>query len=220
MSSRTNFMPHEVHAYLVAHSVHEIPVQVALREETKKLPMAGMQISPEQGQFLGWLVRLLGVRRALEVGTFTGYSALCVALAMPKDGRLVCCDTSREWTAIGERHWSLAGVRDRIDLRVAPAIDSLAGLIAEGAAGTIDFMFIDADKTNYAAYYERGLALLRPGGVIGVDNTLWGGKVADPAVTTDDTVALRQFNRLVHADARVDASMLPIGDGLTLIRKK
>jgi predicted O-methyltransferase YrrM len=220
MSSKTNFLPEAVHAYLVAHSVHEVEAQRALREETAKLPMAGMQISPEQGQFLGWLLRLVGARQVIEIGTFTGYSALCMALALPEGGRIVCCDRKREWTAVGERYWREAGVADRIDLRIGPALDTVLGLVAEGAAGRFDLAFIDADKTGYADYYERCLILLRPGGIIAIDNTLWSGSVADPGIDTDDTKALRALNAKIHSDGRVDAVMLPIGDGLTLARKK
>jgi caffeoyl-CoA O-methyltransferase len=179
-----------------------------------------MQVSPEQGQFMALLVRLLGARRCLEVGTFTGYSALACALALPPDGRLVTLDISAEWTAVARRHWLDAGVADRIDLRLGPAAGSLAALLAEGAADSFDFAFVDADKTGYDAYYELALQLVRPGGLIAFDNVLWSGRVADPNAQDADTTALRALNRKLHADARVDLSMLPIGDGLTLARRR
>ena len=179
-----------------------------------------MQISPAQGAFMAFLVRLLGVKRALEVGTFTGYSALVVAEAMPKDGRLIACDVSEEWTAIGRPFWERAGVAEKIDLRLAPATETLDGLLAAGDAGAFDFAFIDADKANYDAYYERCLRLLRTGGVIGIDNVLWGGSVANEAANDADTLAIRALNAKVRDDTRVDLSMLPIGDGLTLVVKR
>jgi caffeoyl-CoA O-methyltransferase len=179
-----------------------------------------MQISPEQGQFMALLVELIGARRILEVGTFTGYSALAVALALPPDGRVITCDINEEMTAIARRYWAEAGVADKIDLRLAPAIDTLDELLAEGQAGQFDFAFIDADKTNYLAYYERTLELLRSGGLIAIDNVLWNGAVADPERQDDDTSAIRALNEAVHADDRVSLSLLPISDGLTLARKR
>jgi predicted O-methyltransferase YrrM len=220
MSTRTLFMPDSVHEYLVANSVHETAEQRALRAETAKLPNAGMQISPEQGQLLGVLVRLVGATRCIEIGTFTGYSALTVALALPASGRIVCCDVSETWTTTARRYWEKAGVAGKIDLRLAPALTTLDALLAGGEAESYDFAFIDADKQNSAAYYERCLKLLRRGGLIAVDNTLWGGSVADPAEKDSGTIALRDFNRLVHEDSRVDAALVPIGDGLTLARKR
>ncbi len=219
MSSRTLSMTDSLHAYLVDVSVKETDVMRRLRETTAEMPMARMQISPEQGALMGWLTSLLGVSRAIEVGTFTGYSALAVASAMPAGGRLVCCDVSEEYTSVGKPFWEEAGVASKIDLRIAPASDTLGALIEEGGAGTYDFAFIDADKGGYDTYYERCLTLLRPGGVIAVDNVLWGGAVADPENTEDSTVALRALNAKIKDDPRVSAVMLPIGDGLTLARK-
>ena len=209
-----------LYRYLVDHSVREPEVLRELREETAKLPMAGMQIGADQGQFMGLLAKIMDAKRCIEVGVFTGYSALAVALALPPDGRIVACDVSAEWTAIAHRYWKKAGVDDKIDLRLAPALQTLDHLIAQGEEGRYDFAFIDADKGNYLAYYERCLRLLRPGGLIAVDNTLWSGDVADPANTRPDTVALRAFNDALHVDDRVDLAMLPLGDGLTLARKR
>jgi caffeoyl-CoA O-methyltransferase len=191
-----------------------------LREATMNMPHGGMQISPEQGQLMGFLIRLTGARRAIELGTFTGYSALSVMLAMPSDGRLVACDTSKEWTDVARRFWREAGVEERIDLRIGKGVATLDTLIAEGGTGTYDFIFIDADKKNYDAYYERALVLLRPGGVIGLDNTLWSGRLIDESLNDPATVALRALNRKIHDDKRVDLAMLPIGDGLTLVHKR
>jgi len=207
-------------AYIRDTTMHEAPILGRLREETAKLPMGMMQISPEQGQFMQLLVRLTGVRRYLEVGTFTGYSALAVALAMPADGHAVCCDINAQWTAIGRRFWDEAGVAARIDLRLAPGMETLAKLRAGGDEGGFDLAFIDADKTNYAAYYAHCLALVRRNGLILVDNVLWGGKVADPAIDNEDTRAIRALNSRVAGDARVEASLLPIGDGLLMVRKR
>ena len=179
-----------------------------------------MQVGPEQGQFMALLVELLGARNALEVGTFTGYSALAVALALPEDGRLVACDVSEEWTAIGRRYWEEAGVAHKIDLRLAPAVETLDALLAEGCGGTFDFAFIDADKEGYDAYYERALELMRPGGLVVLDNTLWRGKVADPTISDADTEALRALNTKLAGDERVTLSLLPVGDGVTLARKR
>ena len=183
-------------------------------------PAHRMQVSPEQGAFMQLLVKLLGARWTLEVGTFTGYSALVVAEALPDDGRVIACDVSEEWTSVGRPFWERAGVADKIDLRLKPAVDTLEELIASGDAGSFDFAFIDADKVNYDAYYERCLTLLRRGGVIGIDNVLWGGRVADERVRDDDTRAIRALNAKVNTDDRVDATMLPIGDGLTLAVKR
>ena len=179
-----------------------------------------MQLSPEQGQLLAFLVELTGVGKAIEVGTFTGYSTLCVASGLPSDGKLIACDISQEWTAIGRRYWQEAGVADKIDLRIAPATKTLKNLVDSGETDSFDFALIDADKENYALYYERILELLRVGGLMLIDNVLWGGKVADPANSDDITVAIRAFNRKVHQDDRVSLSMLPIGDGMTLARKR
>ena len=220
MSNRTIDLTDTLYDYLLSVSLRETDLQRRLREETSTLSMARMQISPEQGQFMALIARLVAARRCLEVGVFTGYSSLAVALALPEDGRIVACDVSEEWTAIARRYWAAAGVADRIDLRLAPAIDTLDALIAAGDAGTYDLAFIDADKTSYLAYYERALVLLRPGGLLMTDNTLWSGRVADPEVGDADTVALRHYNEHLHRDARIDLSLVPIGDGLTLARKR
>ena len=220
MSNRTIDLTDSLYDYLLSVSLRETDLQRRLREETAALPMARMQISPEQGQFMALLARLTDARRCLEVGVFTGYSSLAVALALPDDGRIVACDVSEEWTAIARRYWAAAGVAGRIDLRLAPALDTLDALVAAGGAGTYDLAFIDADKTAYLDYYERALLLLRPGGLLMTDNTLWSGRVADPEVGDADTVALRHYNEHLHRDARVDLSLVPIGDGLTLARKR
>jgi predicted O-methyltransferase YrrM len=183
------------------------------------MPHAGMQISPEQGQFMALLARLIDAKRTLEIGVFTGYSAMSVALALPPGGKIIACDVSEEWTAMARRHWEKAGVAGKIDLRLAPALQTLDKLIADGAAGTFDFAFIDADKSNYPGYYERCLALVRRRGLIAVDNTLWSGAVADPGNDERDTLAIRAFNDAVHKDDRVEMSLLPVGDGLTLALK-
>ncbi|HET7562893.1 MAG TPA: class I SAM-dependent methyltransferase, partial [Rhodanobacteraceae bacterium] len=205
--------------YLLAHSLREHPEQTALRAATRAHPLGGMQISPEQGQFMQLLVKLIGARRCIEIGTFTGYSALTVALALPPDGRILACDVSEEYTAVGKPFWQRAGVADKIELVIAPAAGTLDARLAAGQAGHYDFAFIDADKAAYDGYYERCLKLLRQGGLIGFDNTLWGGAVARPA-EDDDTRALQALNEKLHADERIDIAMLPIGDGLTLARKR
>ena len=220
MSNRTLEMTDAVYDYLLDVSLREDALLAKLREETLAHPMAAMQISPEQGQFMALLVRLLGAVRCVEVGVFTGYSSLCVARALPEDGTIVACDVSEEYTAIARRYWAEAGVSERIDLRLAPALETLDGLLADDGAGCFDFGFIDADKENYLAYYERLLRLVRPGGLIAVDNTLWSGRLAETPAgdDTDDTRALRAFNRALHTDDRIDLSLVPIGDGLTLAR--
>ena len=220
MSERTLGLDERLYRYLLEHSLREHPVQRELREATLKMPHGGMQISPEQGQLMALLVRLLGARRTIEIGVFTGYSALSVALALPPDGRIVACDVSEEWTSMARRYWKKANVAERIDLRLAPALETLDALIAAGEAGRYDFAFIDADKSNYPGYYERSLVLLRKGGLIAVDNTLWSGAVADPSNQERDTLAIRTFNDKVHSDARVDVSLVPIGDGFTLALKR
>jgi predicted O-methyltransferase YrrM len=220
MSQSTLSLTPSLHRYLLEHGLREPAILARLRAVTAALPTANMQIAPEQGQFLQLLVRTLGARRCIEVGTFTGYSSLAVALALPGDGRLVACDVSAEWTQVARQFWREAGVDSRIDLRLQPALRTLDELLAEGHASAFDFAFIDADKTNYCAYYEKVLDLLRPGGLICVDNVLWNGAVADPSVNDADTQALRAFNELVHRDERVDLSMLPLGDGLTVLRKR
>jgi predicted O-methyltransferase YrrM len=220
VTRRTNHLPEELHAYLLHVSVREPPVLTRLRDETASLEVARMQIGPDQGQFMALLVELMGARTALEVGTFTGYSALAVALALPDDGRLIACDVSEEWTSIGRRYWEEAGVAHKIDFRLAPALETLDGLLEEGGAGSFDFVFIDADKDGYDAYYERALELIRTGGHIALDNTLWEGKVLDPAVTDGDTEAIRAINTKLASDERVTLSLVPVGDGLTLARKR
>ena len=220
MGRQTLQLSDAVYQYLQDHSLRETTVLRRLREETATLKEARMQLSPEQGQLLTFLAELTGARKAIEVGTFTGYSALCVASALPNDGCLIACDVSETWTAIGQRYWEEAGVDRKIDLRIAPALETLDELLAAGEAGSYDFALIDADKENYKAYYERILLLLRSGGLLLVDNVLWSGKVADPDHTEESTLAIRAFNRKVHADDRVSLSMLPIGDGMTLVRKR
>ena len=221
MSSHTIELTDTVYDYLLKQGTRESAVARDLRAHTLAATRAHrMQVSPEQGAFMRWLVRLLGARRTLEVGTFTGYSALVVAEALPDDGQLIACDVSEEWTAIGRPFWERAGVAHKIDLRLKPAVDTLDEMIDAGEAGSFDFAFIDADKANYDAYYERCLTLLRRGGVIGIDNVLWGGRVADERAQDEDTRAIRALNLKVNDDHRVDAAMLPIGDGLTLAVKR
>ena len=219
MSDRTLNLDDALYQYLLEVSLREHPVLAKLRALTHQHPLARMQISPEQGQFMALLVKLIAARRTLEIGVFTGYSALAVALALPQDGCIVACDVSREYTDVARTYWEKAGVAAKIDLRLAPAVDTLDGLIAAGHAGRFDFAFIDADKTSYDAYYERCLTLLRQGGLIAIDNVLWGGRVAHPA-EDDDTAAIQALNRKLHGDARIDLSLLPISDGLTLARKR
>ena len=220
MSTRTIAIDDRLHDYLLSVSLREPPLLRRLREETARLPEARMQLSPEQGQLMAFLVEALGVRRALEVGVFTGYSSTCVALAMPEDGRLVACDVSDEWTRVARRYWREAGVEQRIELRLGPALTTLEALMAEGASGTFDFAFVDADKEHYVDYYERCLQLVRPGGVIAFDNVLWSGRVADPADTAATTVAIRALNDRLRDDERVSLTLVPIGDGLTLARRR
>jgi predicted O-methyltransferase YrrM len=220
MSNRSIALTDSLYDYMNRVSLREPPLLLELREETARMTQRGMQISPEQGQFMALLARLTGARRCLEVGVFTGYSSLVTALALPDDGCIVACDVSEEWTAVARRYWQRAGVAHKVDLRLAPALQTLDSLLAGGEAGAYDFAFIDADKTGYLGYYERVLSLLRPGGLLLVDNTLWGGRVADPEVTDADTAALRHFNEVLHRDERVDLSLLPVGDGLTLARRR
>ncbi len=219
MSKRTLLADDGLYDYVLAHSLREHPEQAALREATRSHPRAGMQIAPEQGQFMAMLARLMGARRAIEIGVFTGYSALSVALALPEDGRLLACDISDEYTQIGIPFWQRAGVAHKIDLRIAPAARTLQACLDAGEAGLHDFAFIDADKTGYDTYYELVLQLLRPGGLVVVDNTLWGGAVARPA-DGEDTRALQALNAKIHADPRVDMVLLPFSDGVTLARKR
>jgi predicted O-methyltransferase YrrM len=220
MTRRTKPLSNEVHDYLLSVSLREPDVLRELREETAGLERSEMQIGPEQGQLMALLVELIGARRTLEIGTFTGYSALVVALALPPDGRVLACDVSEEWTSIARRYWAKAGVSEKIDLRLGPAVETLEGLLAEGQHDQFDFAFIDADKASYDAYYELCLQLVRPGGLIAVDNVLWSGKVADASVTDADTEAIRRLNAKLSSDERVTLSLLPVGDGLTLARKR
>lgn len=219
MPNRTVNMTDRLYDYLLDASVKESDILKRLREETAQLPQSGMQISPDQGQIFAFLIQLIGARKALEVGTFTGYSATAVAIALPPDGKLICCDVSAEWTSVGKRYWSEAGVADKIDLRLGPAVETLDALIAAGESGSFDFAFIDADKTGYDDYYERSLKLIRANGVIAIDNVLWQGNVADPEHMDESTEALRAIARKVRDDDRVSACMLAIGDGVTLARK-
>jgi len=220
MANRPTAWSEAVKDYLAVMGARETVPMRRLREKTAPLAEAGMQIGPDQGQFLGFLIKLTGARRALEIGTFTGYSALAVASALPADGTLLCCDVSERWTSIGRPHWREAGVEGKIDLRLAPATETLSKLLAEGAAHSFDFAFIDADKTNYDAYYEACLKLVRPGGLIAIDNVLWSGSVADPANTSPETLALKALNAKIQSDERVDMALVSLGDGLTLARPR
>ena len=221
MSRRSLNLDDTLYAYLLEHSLREHPAQAALREATRTWPRAGMQIAPEQGQLIGLLIRLLGARRAIEVGVFTGYSALTAALALPADGHLLACDINDADTRLGQPHWLAAGVAHKIEFVVAPAAQTLAARLAAGQAGSYDFAFIDADKSGYDTYVELCLQLLRPGGLLAIDNVLWGGAVARPAEADDaDTRALQALNAKLHRDERIDLVMLPIADGLTLARKR
>ena len=219
MSGRLLPLTDSLQSYVDERS-REHPVLAELRAATAGMPHAQMQIGAGQGAFMALLVKLLGARRTIEIGVFTGYSSLAVALALPEDGRLIACDINEEWTSMARRFWEKAGVARKIDLRLAPAQATLDALIAGGEAGSFDFAFIDADKSRYMAYYERCLTLLRAGGLIVVDNTLWSGAVADPSVNDEDTKAIRAFNDAVHRDERVAMSLLPIGDGVTLAIKR
>lgn len=220
MSNRTITMTDALYDYLLQVSLREPPVLRRLRAVTSRRPHAGMQISPEQGQFMALLVGLIGARRCIEVGTFTGYSSISVALALPPRGRIICCDVSEDYTSIARKFWREAGVDKKIELRLAPAKQTLDDLLRKGQAGKFDFAFIDADKENYGAYYERVLKLLRPGGLVAIDNVLWGGSVLDPKDQSVDTKAIRAFNKKLKSDKRVSLSLVPIGDGLTLARKR
>jgi len=220
VSNQTINVTDEIYRYILDVSLREPPILAELRRRTADHPRMTMQISPEQGQLMALLVRLSGARRCLEIGVFTGYSSLAVALALPADGRVVACDVSEEYTRMARDFWSRAGVEDKIQLHLAPALETLDDLLVQGQAGAFDFAFIDADKGNYLAYYERSLELLRPGGLIAVDNTLWSGRLVAPAADDADSIALDAFNRQLHGDERVDLSLVPIGDGLTLVRKR
>ena len=220
MSNRTINLDDRLFNYLVQQSLIEPEIPCQVRQETALRNMAVMQISPEQGQFMAMLMKIIGVRRAIEVGVFTGYSSLSMALAMPNDAEIIACDINREWTSVARRYWQEAGVEHKISLYLRPALETLDELLLDGQAELFDFAFIDADKTNYCDYYEKCLRLIRPGGVIAIDNVLWDGAVADENQTDDDTVAIRQLNDMIFRDERVDISLIPIGDGLTLARRK
>jgi len=218
MLTKSFWMTEPLDNYIVQNWLREPDVLRRLREETAQMPNAGMQISPDQGQFMSLLVKLIGARRYLEIGVFTGYSSLAVALALPEDGQVVACDVSEEYTSMARRYWQEAGVAGKIDLRIAPASQTLKVLADEGTS--FDFAFIDADKSGYRDYYERALTLLRPGGLIAIDNVLWAGRIVDMKKTDPDTLALRDLNAALTADERIDLALVPIGDGLTLARKK
>lgn len=220
MSNRTIVMNDPLYEYLLATSLREPPLLKRLRDETAKHPRATMQISPEQGQFMQLLAKLMGAHRCIEVGVFTGYSSLCVALGLPADGYILACDVSEEFTAVARLYWKEAGMERKIELKLAPALETLDGRLKAGEVGSYDLAFIDADKSNYSGYYERILKLLRPGGLVLVDNVLWSGAVIDKKDKSEDTAAIRAFNEALQKDERVDVSMLPIGDGLTLARKR
>jgi caffeoyl-CoA O-methyltransferase len=220
MSRSSITLTPDLYAYLLSASLRESDLQRRLREETARHPEASMQISPEQGQFMALLVQLIEARLTLEIGVFTGYSSLTTALALPPEGRLVAPEQDPDVVRTAQRYWAEAGVEQKIDLRLGPALDTLEELLDEGLAGQFDFAFIDADKANLPAYYERCLELVRPGGLIGIDNTLWSGRVADPADEEPDTEVIRRLNANLHEDTRVDLSLLPVGDGLTLLRRR
>ncbi len=220
MSSRSITLDDRLYDYLHSNSLREPKVLAELRAETAALPEHMMQISPEQGQFMGLLLRLMAARRVIEVGTFTGYSSTAMAMALPADGRVLCCDVSEKYTAIARKAWQKAGVAEKITLKLAPAVETLDAEIKAGRGGHYDFCFIDADKSNYDNYYERALVLLRAGGLIAIDNVLWSGAVADQSDQSEDTVSIRRLNAKLKDDRRIDLSMLPIGDGLTLAMKR
>ncbi|MEG5042356.1 MULTISPECIES: class I SAM-dependent methyltransferase [unclassified Microcoleus] len=220
MANSTLGLENQLYNYLLSISLREPDILASLREETAKHPMGMMQIAPEQGQFMELIVQLMGATKTLEIGVFTGYSSLCVALALPPNGQIIACDVSEEYTAIARRYWEAAGVANKISLQLGPAINTLDKLIAEGQAGTFDFAFIDADKENYEAYFERSLQLVRNGGLIVIDNVLWSGRVADPQVQDESTTAIRTFNDKLRNDPRVTLSVVPIADGLTLALKR
>ena len=219
MPKQTLGLEKSLYDYLLSVSLREPTILSQLRQETAQMPRSIMQISPEQGQFMALLVKLIGAKKTLEVGVFTGYSSLVVALALPADGKIVACDVSEEYTSVARRYWQQAGVADKIDLHIAPALETLDNLLTAGEAGTFDFAFIDADKGNYDNYYERSLELIRPGGLIALDNVLWSGKVADTEIQDNQTNKIRALNRKLHQDSRITLSLVPIADGLTLAMK-
>ncbi|MBT9313970.1 class I SAM-dependent methyltransferase [Leptothoe spongobia] len=221
MSTQVLSLTEDLYNYMLSVGVRDSKLLQQLREENAQHPRAVMQIAPEQGQFMGLLVQLLGVKKALEIGVFTGYSSLIVAMALPEDGQLIACDISDEYTAMARKYWEKAGVAHKVDLRIAPALDTLDQLITEGHSNSFDFAFIDADKSNYDNYYERALQLLRPGGLMAVDNVLWSGRVAEPTAQQDNrTKHIHALNQKIHADQRVSMSLVPIADGLMLAMKR
>lgn len=220
MATRTLPLSDRLYQYMLGTSLREPNVLTRLREETARMPEQDMQIAPEQGQFMAMLVRLLGARRTLEVGVFTGYSALVVALALPEDGRVVACEINEAYAAVARRYWREAGVAHKIDLRMAPAAETMDALLRAGEAGTFDFAFIDADKVRYDTYYERALQLVRPGGLVVIDNVFRHGRVTDPAATDDETQAMRMLNAKLLRDDRVYLSTIPMADGITLVMKR
>jgi len=219
LSNRTLSVDDRLYDYMLCVSVDESELLSQLREETQSVEWSIMQIGPEQGQFMSLLVRLTNAKRALEIGTYTGYSSICIATALPDDGELICCDNSDEWTSLARKYWKLTGLENKISLHLQDALETLQALLDDGQAGSFDFIFIDADKQNYQTYYEQSLKLLRRGGLIAVDNTLWSGHVADPENTEPGTRAIRSFNEALSNDTRVKISLVPIGDGLTLVYK-
>ena len=219
MTNKSLALDDTLYDYILSVSLRDSELLKQLREEIARLPMGIMQIAPEQGQFMALLVKLIGAKKTLDIGVFTGYSSLVVALALPEDGKVIACDIDEKYTDIGKPYWEQAGVSHKIDLRIAPASETLDKLIDAGHENTFDFAFIDADKRNYNNYYERALKLIRPGGLIAIDNVLWSGRVADPEDTDKRTVAIREFNEKLHQDERVDISLVPIADGLTLAMK-
>ena len=219
MSKQTLGLEQNLYDYLLSISLREPAILTQLRQETAEMPRSIMQIAPEQGQFMALLIKLIGAKKTLEVGVFTGYSSLVVALALPADGKIVACDVSEEYTSVARRYWQQAGVADKIDLHIAPALETLDNLLTTGEAGTFDFAFIDADKSNYDNYYEQCLELIRPGGLIAIDNVLWSGKVADTEIQDNQTNKIRALNRKLHQDSRITLSLVPIADGLTLAMK-
>ena len=220
MFKNTLGLPDPLHDYILDNSLKELSILAELRQETEHHKQARMQISPDQGQLIALLIRLMSARRVLEIGVFTGYSSLTIALALPIDGVLVACDISEEYTAIAKRYWRQAGVQNKIDLRIAPALETLDLLLESGQAETFDFVFVDADKANYSNYYDRALKLLRPGGLMAIDNVLWSGRVAEVQSTDKIVQTMRIFNQKVAQDDRVQVSLLPLGDGITLALKK
>lgn len=220
MSKQTLNLSDELYHYMLSVSLREAGLLQALREETAQDNMSMMQISPEQGQFMAMLVKMIDAKNMIEIGTYTGYSSLVMALASADDANIIACDVSEQWTSIARRYWRQAGVENKIDLRLAPAAETLQALLSQGKAGSFDFVFIDADKPGYQTYFDQAFLLLRSGGLIAIDNVLWGGSVIDLTKNDDDTAAIRRFNENLFADSRVDISLVPIADGLTLARKR